>query len=567
ADADADGNVLVIGAPLVDSSLYPPLRGALAEAAAVVARLAGGPAGIGAARVRALVSGVDDARSVINALFERPYRVVHVAGHGAPGGKGGVVLSGNTFLGPAEVEAMRTVPELVFLNCCHLAARDAQSTLAPYDRAGFAANIAEALIEIGVRCVVAAGWAVEDEPAEIFATTFYDALLGGGRFIDAIASARTAAWRARPGGSTWAAYQCYGDPGWTWRRGGADGQGPATPLGDEFAAVSSAPALALALETIAVRLGFEGDGARSEGWLQAQRDRIRYLESSFAPLWGEMGAVAEAFGLAFAEARDLDKAIEWYRRAVAAADGSASFRAAEQLGNQLARRGEAAADPAQGRVDIEEAIGRLQRLVGVQATVEREALLGSAYKRLVMNEARSLQTSGATNGRKRKASPRVSAERLVALRAMARHYGNAERLARAGDVDNLFYPAKNGMSAELRLAFLERRPTELALDRIEAVRESLDRAATERPDFWSVVGQIELRLLVALAARQLAPIADSLVDAFGKLKARVPSPAMWDSVHAEARFTLEPYGRVAVPAEKRAAATLLAALKAMASAQ
>ena len=34
----------------------------------------------------------------------------------------GVVLSDNTFLGPREVQAMRVVPELVFLNCCHLAA-------------------------------------------------------------------------------------------------------------------------------------------------------------------------------------------------------------------------------------------------------------------------------------------------------------------------------------------------------------------------------------------------------------------------------------------------------------
>ena len=34
--------------------------------------------------------------SIINALFDRPYRVVHVAGHGAPGPNGGVVLSGTT---------------------------------------------------------------------------------------------------------------------------------------------------------------------------------------------------------------------------------------------------------------------------------------------------------------------------------------------------------------------------------------------------------------------------------------------------------------------------------------
>ena len=42
---------------------------------------------------------------------------------------------------------MRVVPELVFLNCCHLAALDAKTVLAPFDRAEFAATIAEALIE------------------------------------------------------------------------------------------------------------------------------------------------------------------------------------------------------------------------------------------------------------------------------------------------------------------------------------------------------------------------------------------------------------------------------------
>ncbi|HWK83347.1 MAG TPA: hypothetical protein VNS61_06375, partial [Caldimonas sp.] len=125
---------------------------------------------------------------------------------------------------------------------------------------------------------------------------------------------------------------------------------------------------------------------------------------------------------------------------------------------------------------------------------------------------------------------------------------------------------KNGISAELRLAFLERRPAELALERIEAVRESLDRAATERPDFWAVVGQIELRVLTALAAQQLAGAAPGLVDDFQNLKARVPAPGMWDSVHSEARFTLEPYRGIASAAEKKAATALLDALQAMAQA-
>ena len=313
SDADADGSILVIGEPMVDETMYPALPGARAEGVAVAARLSGGPSGVGATRVRALVSGNDDARDIINALFERPYRVVHVAGHGAPGDKGGVVLSGGTFLGPAEVEAMRTVPELVFLNCCHLAARDPKTALTVYDRTGFAANIAESLIRIGVRCVIAAGWAVEDTPAEVFATTFYDTLLGGGRFIDAVAAARTAAWRSGDGGNTWSAYQCYGDPGWTWHRDVGDGQRAAVVPADEFAGVSSPPALTLALETISIRLRFGGDAAAQRGNVeQTQRDKIRFLEERFAPLWGQMGAVAEAFGLAFADARDPDKAIDWY---------------------------------------------------------------------------------------------------------------------------------------------------------------------------------------------------------------------------------------------------------------
>jgi len=574
SDASADSNILVIGEPLVDEAMYPPLPGARAEAVAVAARLGDGPNGVDAAHVRLLASGADDARNIINALFERPYRIVHIAGHGAPGARGGVVLSGQTFLGAAEVNAMRQVPELVFLNCCHLAARDAQTALAPFDRAEFAANIAEALIEIGVRCVVAAGWAVEDKPAETFATTFYETLLGGGRFIDAVAAARTAAWRAGAGGNTWSAYQCYGDPGWTWRRGTGDAQHVAVSPADEFAAVSSPPALTLALETLAIRLRFgDDDPARRSSALQAQRDKIRFLEAKFAPLWGTMGAVAEAFGVAFAEAGEADKAIDWYRAAVQAGDGSASFKAAEELGNQLARRGDDRADILAARRDIGEAIERLMKLAAIQPTAEREALLGSAYKRLVMVESRpapeaAAATTKASSSRRKKAAPRspaaADAARLSALRAMALHYGNAERLARADEAANLFYPAKNGISADLRLAFLERRPAELAVDRMRAVQESLERAAREQPDFWCVVGQIELRVLAAVAAQQLAGQAPTLIVEFQDLKSRVPAPSMWDSVRDEARFTLEPYQGIASAAERRAAQALLDALRVMA---
>ena len=134
------------------------------------------------------------------------------------------MLSNGTFLGPDEIRNMRTVPELVFVNCCHLGGADAAQLLnTRYDRAEFASGVAGALIEIGVRCVVAAGWAVDDDAASMFAEEFYRSLLRGNRFIVAVGEARDAAHDGGPNVNTWAAYQCYGDPDWVFR---ATGGGP-----------------------------------------------------------------------------------------------------------------------------------------------------------------------------------------------------------------------------------------------------------------------------------------------------------------------------------------------------
>ncbi len=543
-DASADDNVLVIGEPRCDKTVYPPLPGARDEAIAVANCLAAPDVGVGAGRVRSLVND-DDAQTVINALFERAYRVVHVAGHGAPGADGGVVLSGqDTYLGANEVRAMRIVPELVFLNCCHLAGRDAAAVLEPYDRVAFAANIAEELIKAGVRCVIAAGWAVEDEPAKKFATRFYASLLGGARFIDAVAAARAAAWT--PDGNTWAAYQCYGDPEWRWRRQVGDAQRQAVS-GDEFAGVASPVSLVLTLENLAV--SSEYGGARSDPSgpaLDAQADKVRHLEAQYAPLWGAMGAVAEAFGVAFAAANDLDRAIVWFRGALDAQDGSASFRAAEQLGNLQVRRAAKLDDADKARKGIAAGIQQLEKLAAMQATIERGAMLGSAYKRLTMVEW------GA--GRK--------AEAHAALMKAIESYAGAEAMARRLKVDNLFYPAKNGISCELRAAFVAGKPAAVADQRIREVAESLQNAAAAKPDFWSVVGLTELHVLSALARGELAGIVGEVVDRLRELKARVPSLGKWDSVYNEALFTLLPYEAVKGIAanEKRAAQTLLATL-------
>jgi CHAT domain-containing protein/pimeloyl-ACP methyl ester carboxylesterase len=544
-DASVEDSVLVIGEPKCDPNLYPRLPGARAEAEAVAARLSEAGTGLGTERVRALLGG-EDAQTIINAFFERPYRMVHVAGHGFYGKDGGVVLSGtDTYLGANEVRSMRTVPELVFLNCCHLAGRDAMTVLPPYDRAAFAANIAEELIKVGVRCVIAAGWAVEDGPAEKFATAFYAALLGGARFIEAVSDARAAAWRENPRGNTWAAYQCYGDPEWAWRRQPSDGQKPASSIADPFASVASPVSLQLALENLAIGSEYTADKR------ETQLDRVRHLEIRFAPMWGSMGAIAEAFGLAYASLSEVDRAVEWYRAAADSDDGSASFKVAEQLGNLLVRRAEKSRDADLAAADFAEGIERLERLVALKSTAERQSLLGAAYRRMSMVAWRAQRGPDASK----------------ALGSAIIHYREAEAIIRVSGAGNLYYPAKNCIGCELRSAFLEKSRFTLDLERVNEVRKSLQAAAAQTPDFWSVVGQAELKLLEALAAGKLAASVASLAAKFAEHKARVLSTSKWDSVYSEALFVLEPYIAVAAADEKRAAEALLKALKAMAMAK
>ncbi|MEO8296694.1 MAG: CHAT domain-containing protein [Burkholderiales bacterium] len=571
-DASADAQVLVIGEPLCTDPAYPRLPGARADAGAVQQRLMAASA-LGAERVQGLISPDDtelpgpDARAVIGALMSRPWRIVHIAGHGeapettatgADGDPRGVVLSNGTFLGPREIGNMRVVPELVFVNCCHLAARNNAQLLQTdaareLDRASFAANVAEALIKIGVRCVVAAGWAVEDGPAMTFATTFYDALLRGQRFVEAVGQARETAHAL--GGNTWAAYQCYGDPDWVLRRDGADAQRPALPLAEQFEAVASPPALALALETLAVESRYQGVGE------EEQRARIRHLEARFAAAWGGIGAVAEAFGVAWDAAGDRDTALAWYRRAMAAGDGSASFKASEQAVNlsvraaweqvQQAAAGKGPAKAAQplkvvaaaSRQAIGEALGRVDLLLALQPTLERHALRGSAHKRLALI-ARAVGDAAAE---------------AQALTAMAADYAAAEQVAaQTGQPALQHYPALNRLAAEAALQAGQPGWGGPDATALAAVRTSLTDQARHDPDFWSVIGLTDLRLLEALARRELATVAKGLLSEYADLQARVPAPSYWASVHDQLTLLLSGYAqRVKAPTEAQAAQLLL----------
>ncbi len=555
-DASADDAVLVIGEPLIaDDKGYPRLPGAAAEGLAVRDCLAG-PGGLDAEHVTALLDQ-PDAAQVINALLARCYRIVHIAGHGEPvetDGDGkvlrarGVVLSDDVFLGAAEIKAMRTVPELVFINCCHLGGHAADLSLRNNRPGAFAANVADALIEIGVRCVVAAGWAVGDAAAEAFATTFYRELLHKSDFITAVHEARLAARRAEPEGKTWAAYQCYGDPGWVLRSRVGDAQaGPARHAApaDEGAGIASPAGLALALEEIAVRLRYMGARAPE------QQAALQALELRFGAIWGEMGAVAEAFGVAWAALSGIDaraQAIAWYERALAAEDASASIKVQEQLGNLRVRAAWVTGRRAQpDSADFEAALGAieaarqdLRALAEARPTVERLSLCGSASKRLALMHAR-----------------RGAAEVLHAAR-VATHadYADAEALAAQRAGTKLYYAGLNRIGAELVLGGAD---AGLDAAATEAAHQSLLAASASEPDFWSEAARIEFAYLMAVAGQRLAGSLADIRRAFVELHLRMDAHSNWQSVADTAEFVLGAY-RGWAGADDRAAADALLAL-------
>jgi hypothetical protein len=490
------------------------------------------------------------------------------------------VLSNGTFLGPDEFGNMRAVPQLVFVNCCHIGAADAAQLLnTRYDRAEFASGVAGALISLGVRCVIAAGWAVDDAAASVFAEEFYRSLLQGKRFIVAVGEARAAAHDQYPNVNTWAAYQCYGDPDWVFQGNAADPNRFTAPAVEDFSGVASAISLKLALQRIVVRTRFQGAD------VVEQLDNLNRLAKLFGSKWGASGAVAELFGEAFVEAGDVETGMIWYERAVAAPDGSASMKAAEQLANVRSRLGWESVDKAlrhladmqarekaggqkskaraaarRARLDaqqtldraveradklIDESLALLTKVIAIEQTMERASLIGSAYKRRALVDTA--------------AGKRARVQRD--LLQMSAAYKDAQDVGEKNGASDLYYPASNRLAAEVAMHAGKRRWRSLDRATAAILRKSLQEKSATDPDFWSVVGETDLDQYDALARKRLAAARKQLDKAYEDLHKRVTATRMWASVYDTACLVLPNYASRATGKEKTAANELLAQLR------
>jgi CHAT domain-containing protein len=385
-------NALVIGDPDLSGSSFSQLPGARQEAEAVVATLQ--KQGY---EVNPRIG--TDALDIIASLFEKEYRLIHISGHGLYNSEhpeqSGVVIGNDFFLTAAELGQLRAVPELVFLNCCHLGTVDregvgTQRQQRPVAWNKLAASVSEQLIHIGVRAVIAAGWAVDDLAALDFATEFYEHMLADRRqdFAGAILRARQLIKERYPQTNTWGAYQCYGDPSFTL---GGPAQA-ARPQEREYVAPQE---IIGELNTIRRRIA-ESEMAQKKLLVKD----VELLEQQLDREW-QSGEMLYAFGETYGELGISDKAINYYEKAimVSGANERVPLRAIEQLANlqtryaiQLRRELQQnsmkpkEAQRLEKNIEklMEEAQDRLAWLLKVGKTPERLALLGSCHKRLAL---------------------------------------------------------------------------------------------------------------------------------------------------------------------------------------
>jgi hypothetical protein len=548
---NASRSVLIVWDPL---GPYPALPGARTEAIAVrdEFRRASFEAVCSSERLTG--------REVVEQLYSRPYRVLHLAAHGvyrfpapapkqtADGDKSetplvtGVVMGKDMFLTALEIRQMRQVPELVFLNCCHLGRIEERINAADAShREAFhliASSLALEFIKMGVRAVVAAGWAVDDAVATLFARTFYEKMLAGVTFGEAVKQARRTAYRDQEQCNTWGAYQCYGDPDYRLvSESEARTRAPLAPFPSVSAALYEIGNRRAALQAIG-----GGDTAADLAALVAIRQRLEQQD------WSGRARVALSLALAHWEALDYEPALLLYSRAIRENLQSASVREIEQFANLLSRAAvqswrDRKADFGTCVKQVEEAQRWLTWLSderGGGRSAERLSLLASVNKRL------ALMCDSA-----RTALPHV--------RAMVEGYVQASEWSQRGGAPLDPYPLVNALFGDLVEQWLSkgsRRRSAAGKNRLADARSAAaSPGAGAEFDFWKEAVKIDCDLFEALHANDEGAWG-TLADGYRALR-RLSSRREFGSVLDQIEFLL----RMATLAEREREQSRLQALR------
>ncbi len=397
-------HALVVGDPPVGT--LPRLPGARREALEVANQLKNSNY-----QVDSLVYSDHDSgnywRQIQIALSRHPYRILHFATHGEVDAKParqrdkpecscdpsknrpgttGLVIGDGVHLTALDFQQMSVTPDFVFLNACHVGRTSTSpgaERLSDQRVNELAANVALQLMKNGVKAVVAAGWAIDDRAALVFAQTLYENLLGGEPFGEAVQTARRAAYQADAGRSnTWGAYQCYGDPSFTLSNNRPKSRSQPGP--------ASIGEMIRRLEVLEQKAG----DATTVEWLTGLFDGVKTLDENHLHRFSKP-PVYHVLAKAYAELGAYEDAVWAYRRVKQhALKGKLPLVAVEQLANmevrlacQIELKERSPRWPAvhpckdDPKKLFEKAKRRLDKLIRLEPTGERHALLGSYWKK------------------------------------------------------------------------------------------------------------------------------------------------------------------------------------------
>ena len=460
----------VVAAGAVTGGKWPPLPAVQEEANAVKRLLQDAHYKV------TLVTGDDAGPRAILASVLAENRILHLAGHGYFDARqeqqSGFVIGEDLYLTAAEIGKIEPIPELVFLNCCYLGKLGSAPGAGSPHRT--AATLAGALIHMGVKAVVASGWAVDDRAAKEFATRFYDAMLNGAKFGEAVLRARAAVFRAFPDTNTWGAYQCYGNPDFALE--------PGTETATAVAA--HAPRFVARREVLeAVRSirssAVDVDEATRAALVQELSATDRVASQQYAD-----GEVLSEIAHAYSALAEYALAEDAYRKAFSSRDSKVPVEAVEQFANLLYRRAETTADPA----GFTEARRYINWTLELGRTVERLSLMGSLCKR----EARSYRNQNA--GEKEREALQAALQYYTQACNPENPISDLVDELRKGDIEFDPYPAVN----VLALKFLLGELTGDHLGAIDCVEERAAESARQKGGYWSKSAALDAALVRAL---------------------------------------------------------------------
>ncbi len=349
---------LIVGNPPAENTDYPYLQGAVDEAQCVENIIARSPLWKSKSLIyKRGISGSNSEQEIFDESHTGDYQLLHLAAHGAyvadSESDSGVIIGEKEladgsykplYFYPRDVESLRLVPSLVFLNCCHTGSISKWQGLHH-----LSASLAAEFIKAGAKAVVAASWAINDADALRFANTFYDAMFVGTPFGESVSLARRSIYRADS--STWAAYQCYGDPGFVLPgvQSTKSSQSPRYQHEDE---------VVMDLKNIESELrAYKSKSSAPDSRLRHWLDRVTVAATESHPQrspiqWVSIPKVTYALALAYGELGDWQLAEVWLRRSVDADGSQNSIEDILRVRNYLIRYSEQQADQLESEGDV-----------------------------------------------------------------------------------------------------------------------------------------------------------------------------------------------------------------------